>query len=64
MCSKYFSQAGMTREEMKEHCMMVFPTLKRWNCTCTDECASDYKPDCTCENLECHHLEKRVEFKN
>ena len=29
MCSKYGSQAGMTNEEMKEHCTKVFPTLKR-----------------------------------
>lgn len=30
MCSKYGFQAGMTNEEMKEHCKKVFPTLKRW----------------------------------
>ena len=30
MCSKYGSQAGMTNEEMKEHCEKLFPTLKRW----------------------------------
>ena len=30
MCSKYGSQAGMTNEEMKEHCTKLFPTLKRW----------------------------------
>ena len=24
------SQAGMTNEEMKEHCEKLFPTLKRW----------------------------------
>ena len=29
MCSKYGSQAGMTNEEMKEHCEKLFPTLKR-----------------------------------
>lgn len=26
-------------EDMKEHCTKLFPTLKRWECTCTDECA-------------------------
>lgn len=31
MCSQYGSQAGMTNEEMKEHCSKLFPTLKRWN---------------------------------
>lgn len=30
MCSKYGSQAGMTNEEMKEHCTKLFPILKRW----------------------------------
>ena len=30
MCSKYGEQAGMTNEEMKEHCTKLFPTLKRW----------------------------------
>jgi len=31
MCSQYGSQAGMSNEEMKEHCKKVFPTLKRWS---------------------------------
>ncbi len=53
-CSKYGDQAGMNEEEMKEHCRKLFPTLKRWNCTCTNECASGYNPNCTCENPECH----------
>ena len=30
MCSKYGLQAGMTNEEMKEHCKKLFSTLKRW----------------------------------
>lgn len=30
MCSQYGSQAGMTNEEMREHCTKIFPTLKRW----------------------------------
>ncbi len=58
MCSEYGSQAGMTNEEMKEHCTKLFPTLKRWKCTCTDECASGYNHNCTCENPECHCREK------
>lgn len=30
MCSQYGEQAGMTNKEMKEHCVKLFPTLKRW----------------------------------
>lgn len=30
MCSQFGSQAGMTNEEMREHCKRLFPTLKRW----------------------------------
>lgn len=30
MCSQYGEQAGMTNQEMREHCKKVFPTLKRW----------------------------------
>jgi hypothetical protein len=26
----YAEQAGMTTEQMREHCERVFPTLKRW----------------------------------
>ena len=31
MCSLYGNQAGMTNDEMKEHCIKLFPTLKRWS---------------------------------
>ena len=54
----FFEQAGMTQEQMREHCETVFPTLKRWNCTCTDECESGYNPNCTCTSSECHCTEK------
>ena len=30
MCSQYGEQAGITNEEMREHCTNLFPTLKRW----------------------------------
>lgn len=30
MCSQYGSQANMTNSEMKEYCTKLFPTLKRW----------------------------------
>lgn len=28
-------------------------------CTCTDECASGYNPNCTCQNDECHCREQK-----
>lgn len=58
MCLEYGTQAGMTNEEMKEHCMKLFPFFKRWKCTCTDEGSSGYNPNCTCENPECYCREK------
>lgn len=30
MCSQFGAQAGMTNEQMKAHCEMIFPMLKRW----------------------------------
>ena len=27
---QFASQAGMTEDEMREHCTKIFPTLKRW----------------------------------
>lgn len=30
MCSLYGAQAGMTNEQMRQHCTKLFPTLKRW----------------------------------
>lgn len=30
MCSGFGEQAGMTNEEMKAHCEMLFPELLRW----------------------------------
>lgn len=32
--------------------------LKRWNCTCTQECESGYNPACTCTSSDCHCTEK------
>lgn len=29
-CSQFGAQAGMTNEQMKEHCQKLFPMLKRW----------------------------------
>lgn len=58
-CSQYGFQAGMTNKEMKEYCQTLFPTLKRWKCICTDECASGYNSNCTCENPNCHCTERK-----
>ena len=55
----FSKQAGMTDEEMREHCEKVFPTLKRWNCNCTEECATGYNPNCTCTSTECHCRETK-----
>ncbi len=30
MCSQYGEQAGMTNDEMRNYCIKLFPTLKRW----------------------------------
>ena len=30
MCSLYGAQAGMTNEQMRQHCTKLFLTLKRW----------------------------------
>ena len=30
MCSQFGAQAGMTNDQMREHCQMLFPMLKRW----------------------------------
>ena len=30
---------------------------KKEECTCTDECASGYNPNCTCTSSECHCTE-------
>jgi hypothetical protein len=33
----FAEQAGMTTEQMREHCEKVFPTLKRWKDTCLEK---------------------------
>ena len=30
MCSQFGAQAGMTNEQMRDHCAKLFPALKRW----------------------------------
>lgn len=30
MCTHFADEAGMTAEQMHEHCKNLFPTLKRW----------------------------------
>lgn len=36
-----------------------FPKLKRWKCTCVDECANGYNPNCNCTSTECHCREEK-----
>ena len=55
----FHEQAGMTEDEMRKYCESVFPTLKRWFCTCTNECSSGYNPNCTCISSECHCREEK-----
>jgi len=55
----FYEQAGMTEEEMRKHCETLFPTLKRWVCTCDDECTTGYSPNCNCSSSECHCREEK-----
>jgi len=61
---KHMKESGMlkeqnkTEEEAREFMYSFFPKLKRWECTCTEECASGYNPNCTCTSSECHCTEK------
>jgi len=48
---------NLTIEEARAELLKIFPDLKRWKCTCTDECASGYNPNCTCASSECHCTE-------
>jgi len=60
---KHMSESGMLKEqgkteEARAFMNSFFPNLKRWNCTCTNECASGFNPNCICSNPECHCTEK------
>ena len=46
-----------SKEEARVILAKTLSQLKRWNCTCTEECASGHNPNCTCENPECHCAE-------
>ncbi len=50
----YAEYSGKTKEEALADAKTILPTLKRWKCTCTDECASGYNPNCICKSSECH----------
>ncbi len=57
---KHMKESGMlaeqnkTEEEARAFMNSFFPKLKRWNCSCTEECASGYNPSCNCTNPACH----------
>ena len=53
----FAEHAGMTPEEMLKHSRELLPTLKRWKCTCSEECASGHNPNCECTSSECHCAE-------
>ena len=50
-------QQGKTENEALEFMRSFFPCLKRWKCTCTDDCAGGYNANCTCTSSECHCTE-------
>jgi len=54
---QFAPQVGMSESDFKEYCKKTLPTLKRWKCTCTDECASGHNANCTCTSAECHCAE-------
>ena len=50
----YAEMAGMTKEDMLKHASEILPTLKRWTCSCTDDCANGCVcEDCQCEDCDC-----------
>lgn len=56
--SGILKEQNKTEEEARAFMHSFFPKLKRWECTCTEACASGYNPDCTCTSSECHCTEK------
>lgn len=42
------------KDKIKDQARQYLSNLKRWKCTCTDECASGYNPNCTCTSSECN----------
>lgn len=56
---KYQNASIEEKEKIKEQAKNILSNLKRWNCTCTEECASGYNPHCTCTSSECHCTEKK-----
>ena len=57
---QFASEVGMSTEDFRAYCNAKLPTLKRWQCTCTDECASGFNPNCTCTSSECHCTENSL----
>lgn len=49
---------NFNEEDALKNMKNFFPNLKRWHCTCTDDCANGYNPNCTCTSSECHCTEK------
>jgi len=51
------AQSQEEKDIIKQQSKDYLSNLKRWKCTCTDECASGYNPNCTCTSSECHCTE-------
>ena len=52
--AKTQEEKDLIRKQSRE----FLSTLKRWKCTCTEECASGYNPICTCTSSDCYCTEK------
>jgi len=45
---------SFNEQEALDNMKSYFPKMKRWQCTCSAECASGYNPNCTCALGECN----------
>ena len=56
LCTPFYAEIyGTLRDKYGINWMLMID--KKQDCTCTDECASGYNPNCTCSSNECHCTE-------
>ena len=56
LCTPFYAEIyGTLRDKYGINWMLMID--KKQECTCTDECASGYNPNCTCTSSECHCTE-------
>ena len=56
LCTPFYAEIyGTLRDKYGINWMLMID--KKQDCTCTDECASGYNPNCTCTSSECHCTE-------